>query len=92
MIKSMTGFSKVEKSNNNLNFSIELKSLNGKNLELNFRMPKYLNEKEIELREIFRKKIFRGTVSIYINNKYRIIFHWLCHCIILFYLVEIIVI
>ena len=63
----MTGFSKVEKSNNNLNFSIELKSLNGKNLELNFRMPKYLNEKVIELKEIFRKKIFRCTVSIYIN-------------------------
>ncbi len=72
MIKSMTGFSKVEKSNNNLNFSIELKSLNGKNLELNFRMPKYLNEKEIELREIFRKKIFRGTVSIYINIENKI--------------------
>ena len=72
MIKSMTGFSKVEKSNNNLNFSIELKSLNGKNLELNFRMPKYLNEKEIELKEIFRKKIFRGTVSIYINIENKI--------------------
>lgn len=67
MIKSMTGFSKIEKSNNNINVSIELKSLNGKNLELNFRMPKYLNEKEIELREIFRKKLFRGTVSIFIN-------------------------
>lgn len=67
MIKSMTGFSKVEKSNEKYNVSVELKSLNGKNLELNFRMPKYLNEKEIELREIFRKKIFRGSLSIYIN-------------------------
>lgn len=67
MIKSMTGFSKIEKSNDKINVSVEIKSLNGKNLELNFRMPKYLNEKEIELREIFRKKIFRGTVSIYIN-------------------------
>ena len=67
MIKSMTGFSKIEKSNDKINVSVELKSLNGKNLELNFRMPKYLNEKEIELREIFRKKIFRGTVSIFIN-------------------------
>jgi len=67
MIKSMTGFSKIEKSNDKINVSVELKSLNGKNLELNFRMPKYLNEKEIELREIFRKKIFRGNVSIFIN-------------------------
>lgn len=67
MIKSMTGFSKIEKSNDKINVSVELKSLNGKNLELNFRMPKYLNEKEIELREIFRKKIFRGTVSVFIN-------------------------
>lgn len=48
MIKSMTGFSKIEKSNDKINVSVELKSLNGKNLELNFRMPKYLNEKEIE--------------------------------------------
>ncbi len=67
MIKSMTGFSKVEKSVGNVNISVELKSLNGKNLELNFRMPKFLNEKEIELRETFRKNIFRGTMSIYIN-------------------------
>lgn len=63
----MTGFSKVEKSVGNVNISVELKSLNGKNLELNFRMPKFLNEKEIELRETFRKNIFRGTMSIYIN-------------------------
>jgi uncharacterized protein (TIGR00255 family) len=67
MIKSMTGFSKVEETVGNVNIAVELKSLNGKNLELNFRMPKFLNEKEIELREIFRKSIFRGTLSIYIN-------------------------
>lgn len=67
MIKSMTGFSKVEKAIGNVNVSVELKSLNGKNLELNFRMPKYLNEKEIEMREIFRQKVFRGTLAIYIN-------------------------
>ncbi len=67
MIKSMTGFSKAEFSEEGMFASVEIKSLNGKYLELNCRMPRNLQHKENEVREIVRKFITRGTVSINIT-------------------------
>jgi uncharacterized protein (TIGR00255 family) len=63
----MTGFSKAEASENGITATIELKSLNGRNLELSCRMPRNLNHKEIELREILKVNIARGSVNISIN-------------------------
>ncbi len=67
MIRSMTGFSKAEVNENGINAVIEIKSLNGKNLDISARLPRNLNHKEIELREILKKNINRGTISININ-------------------------
>ncbi|MPM89046.1 hypothetical protein SDC9_136154 [bioreactor metagenome] len=67
MIKIMTGFSKSEAKAEGIKVTTEIKSLNGKGLELNFRMPKLIQHKEMEMREIFRNNISRGTVSININ-------------------------
>lgn len=67
MIRSMTGFSKAEVNDNGINAVIEIKSLNGKGLDISARMPRNLNHKEIELRDILKKNINRGTVSININ-------------------------
>lgn len=63
----MTGFSKAEFSEEGMFASVEIKSLNGKYLELNCRMPRNLQHKENEVREIVRKFITRGTVSINIT-------------------------
>lgn len=67
MIRSMTGFSKAEASENGITAIIELKSLNGRNLEISCRMPRNLSQKEFELREILKANIVRGTVTININ-------------------------
>jgi uncharacterized protein (TIGR00255 family) len=67
MIKSMTGFSKTEASASGIRITTEIKSLNGKGLELIFRMPKQIQHKEMEMREFLRTHISRGTVSININ-------------------------
>jgi len=67
MIKSMTGFSKAEASENGITAVIELKSLNGRNLELSCRMPRNLAHKEFELRDFLKSNIGRGTVTININ-------------------------
>ncbi len=67
MIRSMTGFSKAEVSENGIAVTIELKSLNGRNLDISVRLPRNLNHKEIELRDILKKNISRGTLSININ-------------------------
>ncbi|MBQ6269564.1 MAG: YicC family protein [Bacteroidetes bacterium] len=67
MMKSMTGFSKVETSSDGIKLTVEIKSLNGKGFDINFRMPRQLSSKEIELRDLFRKQISRGSVSVYIS-------------------------
>lgn len=67
MIKSMTGFAKTETSENGLTVNIEIKSLNGRFLEINCKMPRNLNHRERELRELVRQFMDRGTVSIFIN-------------------------
>ena len=67
MIKSMTGFSKAEASNEGIKMIAEIKSLNGKGLELNFKIPKQIQHKEMEMREFFRNNISRGTISVHIQ-------------------------
>ncbi len=62
-MKSMTGFSKAEASEAGVNVVVELKSLNGKNLEINCRMPRTISHKELEVREIIRSALTRGTIS-----------------------------
>lgn len=67
MIKSMTGFSKVEFSESDFRCNIEIRSVNGRYLEVNAKMPRQLNTKEYELREQVKKVLQRGTVSVYIT-------------------------
>jgi len=70
MIKSMTGFSKTEAAENGMKATVELKSLNGRYLEFNTRIPKSISHKELEVREMIKGSIARGTVSINVNLEY----------------------
>ncbi len=63
MIQSMTGFGKAMKQLEDKKISIELKSLNSKNLDLNARMPNQYREKEIILRNLIAKSLVRGKVD-----------------------------
>ena len=67
MIRSMTGYGLAENHNQNYEVKVELRSLNGKYLDINFRMPRYLFTKEIELRNKLGPKIERGSVTLSIN-------------------------
>lgn len=70
MIQSMTGFGKATTELPNKKISIEIKSLNSKQLDLNTRIPSIYREKEIEIRNILSQKIVRGKVDfcIYIEH------------------------
>ena len=63
----MTGYGSAEFAGNKYSFKIEIKSLNGKFLDLNLRMPRMFSDKEIILRNYISNKIQRGTVSVYIT-------------------------
>ena len=52
MIQSMTGFGKVEFNLKNNYFTVEIKSLNSKTIDVNLKIPAIFREKEIVLRKI----------------------------------------
>lgn len=64
MIVSMTGFGKAELNLPNKKVSIEIKSLNSKNVDLNVRMPGFYREKELEVRQLVSKALHRGKIDI----------------------------
>lgn len=63
MIQSMTGFGKHVIQLPTKKITVELKSLNSKNLDLNARMPSSYREKELELRKIIASSLVRGKVD-----------------------------
>jgi len=67
MIKSMTGYGLALADHENVKFSVEIKSLNSKFLELNLKLPRAFSDKELLLRNICSKDIERGKVSVNIN-------------------------
>ncbi|MCF1420712.1 MULTISPECIES: YicC/YloC family endoribonuclease [Mangrovimonas] len=69
MIHSMTGYGKTVLQLPTKKISIEIKSLNSKNLDLNARMPSAYREKELELRKMIAQKLERGKIdfSIYVE-------------------------
>ena len=69
MIKSMTGFGREEKSVGDKTFLIDIKSLNGKQFELQLRLPGFLKPFEFEVRKILSDKLNRGSVDCNISLK-----------------------
>ena len=70
MITSMTGFGKNETSILNKKIAVEIRTLNSKNIDLNFRVPHVFKELEPQLRGIISEKLNRGKidVSVYLEN------------------------
>ena len=69
MLKSMTGFGRAEQAVGDKTFLIDIKSLNGKQFELNLKMPAFLKPFEFEIRNILSKNLNRGTIDCTISLK-----------------------
>ncbi|MDA8761842.1 YicC family protein [Flavobacteriaceae bacterium] len=69
MIHSMTGYGKSVLHLSDKKVTIEIKSLNSKNLDLNVRIPSYYRVKELAVRKELASRLVRGKVdfSIYIE-------------------------
>tara|TARA_B100000768_G_C11265225_1_gene370731 strand:- start:1059 stop:1925 length:867 start_codon:yes stop_codon:yes gene_type:complete len=63
MIQSMTGYGKSVLQLPTKKVSIEIKSLNSKNLDLNVRIPSYYKEKELSVRKKLATALVRGKVD-----------------------------
>jgi uncharacterized protein (TIGR00255 family) len=64
MIKSMTGYGKAIAETPNKKITIEIKSLNSKQLDLNLKLPWLYKEKEPEIRNLISQKLDRGKIDL----------------------------
>src|SRR3954466_7120549 len=69
MLKSMTGFGRAERNLGDKTFLIDIKSLNGKQFELQLKLPAFLKPFEFDIRKVLSVKLGRGTVDCSINLK-----------------------
>ncbi len=69
MLKSMTGFGRAEQTVGEKTFLIEIKALNGKQFELQLKLPPLLRPYEFEIRNTLQEHLIRGTVDCFINIK-----------------------
>lgn len=67
MITSMTGFGRGEASSDGISVTVELKTVNSRYLDISFRLPQSIRDKELELKELLQKYIERGNVSLSIH-------------------------
>ena len=69
MIQSMTGFGKAIEDFDNSSVEVEVRSVNSRFLDLSVRLPKNLSDKEIEIRNLIKKRVKRGKLSLNIFVK-----------------------
>lgn len=67
MIKSMTGFGRCEVTDGDRKFTVEMKSVNHRYLDINIKMPKKLNFFESAIRTELKNYITRGKVDVFIT-------------------------
>jgi len=63
----MTGFGRAETVYQGTKITVDIKSLNSKNFDLNVKIPLRFKEKEFDIRKFLNDKILRGKVDCYIN-------------------------
>ena len=67
MVKSITGFCKGEAALQNKKITVEIRSLNSKQLDLGLRLPAVYRQSEYEIRNIIARTIQRGKVDVFVT-------------------------
>lgn len=67
MLKSMTGFGRAESTRGETSIVVEIKSLNGKQFEVNLKFSPLLKPYEFDIRTLMQQTLQRGTLDATIN-------------------------
>ena len=67
MIKSMTGYGRGEALLEGGKMTIEIRSLNGKNADINLKTSLIPKDKELEVRRLIADRLRRGTIDLFIT-------------------------
>jgi uncharacterized protein (TIGR00255 family) len=65
----MTGFGRAEQTVGDKTFFVEVKTLNGKQFELQLKLPQLLKPFEFDIRNVIQENLIRGTIDCYISIK-----------------------
>ena len=63
----MTGFGRAEQTVGDKTFLVEVRALNGKQFELQLKLPPLLKPYEFDIRNILQENLFRGTIDCYVT-------------------------
>ena len=63
----MTGFGRAEQTVGDKSFLVEVRALNGKQFELQLKLPPLLKPYEFDIRNILQESLIRGTVDCYVT-------------------------
>jgi len=69
MLKSMTGFGRAEENVGDKTFLVDIKSLNGKQFELQLKIPGILKPFEFDIRRMLSEKLSRGSIDCTVSLK-----------------------
>lgn len=69
MLYSMTGFGRFEQAVGDKNFLVEIRALNGKQMDIRLNIPQLLKPYEIDIRNMLTEHIMRGSIECSINLK-----------------------
>jgi len=65
----MTGFGRAEQTVGDKTFMVEVKALNGKQFELQLKLPPLLKPYEFDIRNLIQEHLHRGTIDCYVSIK-----------------------
>jgi uncharacterized protein (TIGR00255 family) len=68
-VKSMTGFARVDGADSSANWYWELRSVNGRGLDVRMRLPPGAERVEIPARKLVAERLARGNVSVHLNQR-----------------------
>jgi uncharacterized protein (TIGR00255 family) len=63
MLQSMTGFGRAEQTIGDKTYLVEIKSLNGKQLDINLKIPAIIKPYEFDIRNLIQESLLRGTIE-----------------------------
>src|SRR5512142_2714318 len=67
MVISMTGYGRGEATSSGMAVSVELRAVNNRFLEVSTRLPRSLSLRENEIKELVRRKISRGKITLLVG-------------------------
>ena len=69
MVRSMTGFGRAEQTIGDKTYLVEIKSLNGKQFDVNMKIPPLVKPYEFDIRNLIQESLLRGTIECLIVVK-----------------------